>query len=86
MAAELLAPLSALSNPAASIETLNTWIEERGSLKASAARLHLHPNAVAYRISRIESALGADLSDPETRFALQFACRIVMSSRSSPPA
>jgi sugar diacid utilization regulator len=84
VAAELLAPLSALSNPGASIETLNVWLEERGSLKAAAARLHLHPNAVAYRISRIESTLGADLGDADTRFALQFACRIATSDR--PPA
>lgn len=78
VAAELLEPLQGMSNPQASLETLNIWLEERGSLKAAASRLFLHPNAVAYRIARIESALGVDLANADTRFALQFACRIAL--------
>jgi len=39
------------------------------------ARLHLHRNAVAYRMRRIAALLDADLADPDDRFALELACR-----------
>lgn len=81
IANEILEPLDAMSNRNASIETLNAWLEERGSLKAAAARLHLHPNAVAYRINKAAEALGVDLTDPDTRFALQLACRVALANR-----
>lgn len=51
------------------------YLDERGSLKRAGAALHLHPNAVAYRIRRIVATLGADLDDPEQRLSLQLACR-----------
>ncbi len=82
VASEILEPLQSLSNREASLETLNAWLEERGSLKAAALRLHLHPNAVAYRINKIADALRMDLSDPDTRFALQFACRVALANPS----
>jgi sugar diacid utilization regulator len=80
VASEILKPLESLSNRDASLETLNAWLDERGSLKAAAHRLHLHPNAVAYRITKISDALKIDLSDPDTRFALQLACRVALGS------
>lgn len=79
VAREILEPLDSLSNRQASLETLNAWLEERGSLKAAALRLHLHPNAVAYRINKIADALTVDLADADTRFALQIACRVALS-------
>jgi len=80
VASEILKPLELLSNRDASLETLHAYLDERGSLKAAAQRLHLHPNAVTYRISRISEALKVDLSDPDTRFALQLACRVALGS------
>nr|WP_236720136.1 helix-turn-helix domain-containing protein [Rathayibacter sp. VKM Ac-2630] len=38
--------------------------------------LLLHPNAVNYRVRRIEQSLELDLEDPDTRFALELACRL----------
>lgn len=81
IASEILKPLDGMSNRAASIETLNAWLEERGSLKSAATRLHLHPNAVAYRINKTADALGMDLTDPDTRFALQLACRVALANQ-----
>jgi sugar diacid utilization regulator len=80
VASEILKPLDSLSNRKASLETLNAWLDERGSLKGAALRLHLHPNAVAYRISKISDSLKIDLSDPDSRFALQLACRVALGS------
>jgi hypothetical protein len=37
--------------------------------------LHLHRNAVAYRIKNIQTLLDADLEDADDRFALELACR-----------
>ncbi|HSL34084.1 MAG TPA: helix-turn-helix domain-containing protein, partial [Candidatus Limnocylindrales bacterium] len=54
---------------------------EAGSLAESAARLGVHRNTVAYRVERLE-ALGAwDLSDPDLRFALGLAARVIRQSR-----
>jgi sugar diacid utilization regulator len=73
----LLAPLERLGprRTEAAVRTLQVYLDERGSLKRSGAALHLHPNAVAYRIRRIVASLGADLDDPEQRLSLQLACR-----------
>jgi DNA-binding PucR family transcriptional regulator len=40
-----------------------------------AERLHLHRNAVGYRIRQIRERLNVDLHDPDQRLALQLACR-----------
>jgi DNA-binding PucR family transcriptional regulator len=73
----VLAPLDELGDRRAliAIATLQVYLDERGSLKESGRRLHLHPNAVAYRIKQIRGRLDVDLDDPEQRLALQVACR-----------
>jgi DNA-binding PucR family transcriptional regulator len=37
--------------------------------------LHLHRNAIAYRVRRIFDLLGVDPEDPDTVLMLQLACR-----------
>lgn len=79
---DLLAPLDALG-PAKSVTavaTLHAYLDERGSLQRAAARLHVHRNAVVYRMEGITNALDLDLSDPDNRFALQMACRARLMS------
>jgi sugar diacid utilization regulator len=73
----LLAPLDQLGPRRArtAIGTLQVYLDERGSLARSGHRLHLHPNAVAYRIKQIRSQLDSDLDDPDQRLAFQIACR-----------
>jgi sugar diacid utilization regulator len=72
-----LAPLEKLG-PArgeTAIRTLAAYLDEQGSIVKTAHRLHLHRNAVAYRLRRITELLGTDLDDPDQRLALQLACR-----------
>lgn len=72
----LLAPLDALgtAKSATAVATLHAYLDEQGSLVRAAKRLHIHRNAVVYRLERI-TALGLDLTDADNRFALQMACR-----------
>jgi sugar diacid utilization regulator len=73
----LLAPLDELGRQRAgtAVRTLSVYLDERGSLVRAAKRLHLHPNAVAYRLKQIRRQLTVDLEDPDQRLALQIACR-----------
>lgn len=73
----LLAPLDQLGprRAATAVGTLQVYLDERGSLAQAGRRLHLHPNAVAYRIKQIRRQLEVDLNDPDQRLALQVACR-----------
>jgi DNA-binding PucR family transcriptional regulator len=74
---DLLAPLDRLGGPKTdvAVRTLAAYLAERGSLVRAGERLHLHRNAVAYRIRRIAELLDADLNDSDDRFALELACR-----------
>ena len=82
----LLAPFDALDPARAetAVRTLSIYLDERGSLSRSAARLHLHKNAVAYRMKRIREQLpGIDLLDGDRRLELQLACRAWLLTRSA---
>ncbi|SRR6266568_5070162 len=72
-----LAPLEQLG-PArgeTAIRTLAAYLDQQGSIVRTAEALHLHRNAVTYRLRRITDLLGVDLDDPDQRLALQLACR-----------
>lgn len=73
---EQLAPLEQLGGDKAeaAIQTLKVYLDEQGSIARTAAVLHLHRNAVTYRLQRI-TELGIDLTNPDDRLALQLACR-----------
>lgn len=75
---ELLAPLDALGSQRArvAVSTLAAYLDAQGSPTRAAAALHLHPNAVSYRLRWITEALGIDLDDPDTRFAAHLACKV----------
>lgn len=78
-ARDMLAPLERLGTLSAqAVPTLKAYLDSWGSRTKAAELLNLHPNAVAHRIRRIAEALDADLSDPQTRFALQLACHVVL--------
>jgi sugar diacid utilization regulator len=72
-----LAPLEELgqSRGETAIRTLATYLDQQGSIIRTAEVLHLHRNAVAYRLRRITDLLDVDLDDPDQRLALQLACR-----------
>ena len=81
-ARDLLAPLliGRPSAQAARLATLRTVLET-ASVGEAAARLGVHRNTVAYRVARLEEAGGWDLADPDLRFALLMAVRLVQSAQ-----
>jgi hypothetical protein len=82
----LLSPFAELDATRAetTVRTLQVYLDERGSLSRAGERLHLHKNAVAYRMKRIREQLAdIDLDDPDRRLELQLACRAWLLSRSA---
>jgi sugar diacid utilization regulator len=73
----VLAPLDDLSPSKASqaVQTLQAYLDRQGSLSKTAEALHLHRNAVSYRINRIFSVLDVDRDNPDDLLLLQLACR-----------
>jgi len=51
------------------------------SLGEAATRLGVHRNTIAYRIARLEKLADWDLSDPDLRFTLDLAARIVQNAQ-----
>lgn len=74
----LLAPLL-VGRPAVQRERLATLgaVLERPGLAEAASALGIHRNTLAYRIGRIEALGGWRLDDPELRFVLALAVRLV---------
>lgn len=74
----VLAPLNALPERSrfAMIETLSTYLDLQGSKVRAARTLHMHPNAIGYRVTKATKLLEANLADADTRFILQLACRV----------
>ncbi|WP_019632999.1 PucR family transcriptional regulator [Actinomadura atramentaria] len=56
-------------------ETLRTWLVTRGTAAEIAARLHIHPQTVRYRMRKIEQTLGPELADPDARFGIEAVLR-----------
>ncbi|MCD5352868.1 PucR family transcriptional regulator [Kineosporia mesophila] len=75
---DILSPLDELGPERATeaMLTLRAYLGHRNSLARAGAELNLHPNAVNYRIRRIEKTLRLDLGDPDVRFAVELACRV----------
>ena len=58
------------------IETLEEYFRCNGNLSETARSMHLHRNALLYRLGRIEELLGQSLEDSELRLSLQIALKI----------
>ena len=54
-------------------ETVRTWLAVGASVPAAAKELIVHPNTVAYRLTRAEQLLQRDLRATATRMELQLA-------------
>ncbi|MGZ3631073.1 MAG: PucR family transcriptional regulator [Candidatus Limnocylindrales bacterium] len=81
-AAALLAPLQR-GSPAARAErlaTLRALLDQAGP-GAAASALGIHRNTLAYRVRRIEAQTGWRLDDPDLRFTLALALRLVQSDQ-----
>lgn len=46
------------------LDTLQAWLDARGSAKGAGAAMFCHPNTIRYRLRRIESLTGRDLTSP----------------------
>lgn len=57
------------------IDTLSIYLDLQGSTAKAAEVLHLHRNAVRYRVQRAFELLGIDESDADQRLFLHLACR-----------
>ena len=81
-ARELLDPIL-VGRPEVQRERLDTLRAVLGSpsLNEAATRLGVHRNTVAYRVARLEEMASWDLSDPDLRFALELAVRIVQNAQ-----
>ncbi|WP_306368718.1 CdaR family transcriptional regulator [Nocardiopsis sp. CC223A] len=79
---DLLRPLDSddPQKTATAVRTLLAYLSNRNSPAKAARELLLHPNAVTYRMRKIEKALQLDLDDPDTRFAVELACRVRLLS------
>jgi hypothetical protein len=77
MAARRLAAFQTLTARASERmrETALAYVEHQGNAVAMAAALHLHPQTVRYRVSRLRELLGDQLDDPGARFELEVALR-----------
>jgi sugar diacid utilization regulator len=73
----VLAPLTKLGGARGErlIQTLHVYLDQQGSLTRTAEVLHLHRNAVAYRIKNAFELLDVDQSNPDDLLLLQLACR-----------
>jgi hypothetical protein len=77
IAATAFAPL-AEETPASRerlMETLRAWLTHRGRTDAVAAALHVHPQTVRYRVTRLRELYEDRLDDPDARFELELALR-----------
>ena len=57
------------------LETLGAWLRTRGSAAEIAEQLNVHPQTVRYRMRQLEKTFGAQLEDPDQRFALELVLR-----------
>jgi hypothetical protein len=67
-------------------ETFTAWFETRGKATEIAQVLERHPQTIRKRMKKFEDTLGNLLSDPEERFALEVALRVMALRRRRPGA
>jgi DNA-binding PucR family transcriptional regulator len=56
--------------------TLDAWFGEGGHLGRTASTLHVHPNTVGQRLSRVATLLGEDWSSPDRALQIQLALQL----------
>jgi PucR C-terminal helix-turn-helix domain len=77
IAVRRLAPLEPLTPKARERmrETALAYVRHGGNSVAMAGELHLHPQTVRYRCTRLRELFGDQLDDPDARFELEIALR-----------
>lgn len=64
-------------------ETLAAWLAHPDRPQAIADRLHLHVQSVRYRIGQLRETFGDALDDPDARFELAVALRVIGTAQRS---
>jgi sugar diacid utilization regulator len=67
------------------VETLETWLDEGGDPRATVARLSIHRTSLYYRIGRIETISGMQLSNGDDRLALHLGLKVARLLGRLPP-
>jgi purine catabolism regulator len=62
-------------------QTLTVYLQNNGNGKDTSKELFIHRSTLLYRIEKIESLLGIDLHDSETRFNLMMAIKLYDMNR-----
>jgi len=88
LARERLAPLAHLrpSQQDRLAETLLAWLRHGRGAGEVAARLHVHPQTVRYRLRQLEELYGDQLADPDVRFELEIVLRARQAALSAEPS
>ncbi len=60
--------------------SLLAWLEAGQGVQAAAARLHVHPNTLRYRLERVRQLVTIDLDDPDKRLATWLELRLLSKS------
>jgi PucR C-terminal helix-turn-helix domain/GGDEF-like domain len=85
-ATEVLGPLIAhdQNHKAELLRTLAAFLDHHGRALPAARALYVHVNTVSYRLRRIETLSGLDLSDPDDRLVAHVALKIVEGLGANP--
>jgi hypothetical protein len=77
LAARRLAPLAGLPERSRDMlsHTLLAWLQFDRNAHEVAARLHVHPQTVRYRMRQVEQLFGDQLRDPDARLEMEIALR-----------
>jgi hypothetical protein len=73
-----LAPLDGLGERERQrlLDTLEAWLDHQRHTPRVAAQLHVHPQTVRYRLSKLRELLGEQLERADGRFELELALRV----------
>jgi purine catabolism regulator len=84
---QLLAPLESRRGGAALRAATLAYAESGFRFRRTAERLGIHPNTLRYRLERAREATGLSFEDPDVRFRLQLAVRLIgLDSRNAETA
>jgi DNA-binding CsgD family transcriptional regulator len=77
MAERRYGPLAALKNlqEVRLSETLLAWLVAGGNARELAARLHVHPQTVRYRMRQLQDLFGDEMDDPDWKFEMGIVLR-----------
>jgi len=59
------------------LATLEVYLDEGESMQKTAARLHIHPNTLAYRLKRMIEIMEVDLSVPSQKFMIYLDLKLM---------